>query len=49
MFLVYFYIVFAPGVGIRRQKDIDTAVVSNILDANGEVAVGVASFESIVS
>ncbi|KAJ4723459.1 T-complex protein 1 subunit eta [Melia azedarach] len=35
------------GVGIWRQKDIDTAVVCNILDANGEVAAGVASVEAI--
>ncbi|KAK9184290.1 hypothetical protein WN943_024638 [Citrus x changshan-huyou] len=35
------------GVGIRRQKDIDTAVVSNILDVNGELAAAVASVESI--
>ncbi|KAH9656556.1 PfkB-like carbohydrate kinase family protein [Citrus sinensis] len=33
--------------GIRRQKDIDTAVVSNILDVNGELAAAVASVESI--
>lgn len=33
--------------GIRRQKDISTAVACNIIDINGEVAAGVASVESI--
>ncbi|XP_062093028.1 pseudouridine kinase isoform X2 [Humulus lupulus] len=33
--------------GILRQDDIKTAVVSNIFDANGEVAAGVASVEAI--
>lgn len=36
-------------VGIRKQKDIETAVVSNILDVNGELAAAVASVEAIVS
>lgn len=40
---------FASGVGIRRQQDINTAVVSNIFDAKGEVVAGVASVEAIVS
>ncbi|XP_044489540.1 pseudouridine kinase isoform X3 [Mangifera indica] len=34
-------------VGIRRQQDINTAVVSNIFDAKGEVVAGVASVEAI--
>ncbi|KAK3195539.1 hypothetical protein Dsin_026849 [Dipteronia sinensis] len=33
--------------GIRRQQDINTAVVCNILDANGELAAAVASVEAI--
>ena len=36
-------------VGIRKQPDIETAVVSNILDRNGELAAAVASVEAIVS
>ncbi|KAH9656559.1 PfkB-like carbohydrate kinase family protein [Citrus sinensis] len=41
------FITFGNAYGIRRQKDIDTAVVSNILDVNGELAAAVASVESI--
>lgn len=37
------------SLGIRRHQDIETAVVCNIFDGNGEVAAGVASVESIVS
>jgi len=35
--------------GILQSQDITTAVVCCVLDPNGEVAAGVASFESIVS
>lgn len=35
--------------GIRRGKDIETAVVCNIFDSEGELAAAVASVEAIVS
>lgn len=36
-------------VGILKNKDIETPVVCNIFDVNGEVAAGVASVEALVS
>ena len=36
-------------VGILKDKDIETPVVCNIFDVNGEVAAGVASVEALVS
>ncbi|XP_056161052.1 pseudouridine kinase-like isoform X5 [Syzygium oleosum] len=38
-----------PIEGILQTQDITTAVVCCVLDPNGEVAAGVASFESIVT
>ena len=35
--------------GILKDKVIETPVVCNIFDVNGEVAAGVASVEAIVS
>lgn len=35
--------------GILKNKDIETPVVCNIFDVNGEVAAGVASVEALVS
>jgi hypothetical protein len=46
--LVYSYI-FLLEVGIRKQQDIGTPVVCNILDVSGELAAAVASVEAIVS
>lgn len=37
------------GVGIRKQQDVVTPVVCNILDVSGELAAAVASVEAIVS
>ena len=34
---------------ILKNKDIETPVVCNIFDVNGEVAAGVASVEALVS
>lgn len=36
-------------VGILKNKDIETPVVCNIFDVNGDVAAGVASVEALVS
>jgi hypothetical protein len=36
-------------VGILKNKAIETPVVCNIFDVNGEVAAGVASVEALVS
>lgn len=36
-------------IGILKNKDIETPVVCNIFDVNGEVAAGVASVEALVS
>ena len=36
-------------LGIRRGKDIETAVVCNMFDSDGELAAAVASVEAIVS
>lgn len=45
---MYSYI-YLLGVGIRKQQDIGTPVVCNILDVSGELAAAVASVEAIVS
>lgn len=44
----FFYLI-EFGKGILKNKDIDTPVVCNIFDVNGEVAAGVASVEALVS
>ena len=36
-------------VGIRKHQDIQTSIVCNIFDVDGEVTAGVASVEAIVS
>ena len=41
--------VFEFEVGILKDKDIETPVVCNVFDINGEVAAGVASVEALVS
>lgn len=46
--MVFLYIVKFE-VGILKDKDIETPVVCNIFDVNGEVAAGVASVEAFVS
>lgn len=46
--MVFLYIVKFE-VGILKDKDIETPVVCNIFDVNGEVAAGVASVEALVS
>ena len=43
-----FYIV-AFEVGILKDSNIETPVVCNIFDVNGEVSAGVASVEAVVS
>lgn len=37
------------GVGILKHQNVETPVVCNVLDVNGEVAAGVASVEALVS
>ena len=43
-----FYIV-AFEVGILKDRNIETPVVCNIFDVNGEVSAGVAGVETLVS
>lgn len=35
-------------IGIRKHQDINTAVISNVFDTDGELAAGVASVDAIV-
>lgn len=46
--MIFLYIIELE-VGILKDKDIETPVVCNIFDVNGEVAAGVASVEALVS
>jgi len=41
--------VFEFETGILKDKNVETPVVCNIFDINGEVAAGVASVEALVS